>query len=92
MTPDELRARILANPVESVEADLLRRLDQLPEVQSASSTWFHGWVEIRVQLAEWTWDAQAEPSALIDAWAREHVANFSVTTRFVPPPLAEEAS
>ena len=45
-------------------------------------------MEIEVQLAEWTWDAQAEASDLIDAWAREHVREFSVTARFEPPPLA----
>lgn len=88
MSGDDLRARILASPpVEPVEADLLRSLRELPQVRSAESTWFHGWVEIRVVLNEWTWDAQAEPSALIDAWAREHVRQFSVTTRFAPVEL-----
>jgi hypothetical protein len=44
-------------------------------------------VEITIGLREWTWNARAQPNAVIDTFAREHVQAFSVTHRFEPPEL-----
>ena len=87
MTPDELRERIRRQGGEPLDNELLWQLRGLPSVRAASSDWFHGWVQITVALKEWTWDAMQEPTALIDAFAREHVQQFSVTHRFTPPKL-----
>lgn len=86
MNHDEFMAHITATSPDSAK-DVLQQLRSLPKVDSASAEWFHGHVQIRVTLRDWTYNAMAEASCLIDAYAREHVTSFGVTSRFDPPSL-----
>lgn len=77
---EALRQRILNAPP-PVTAELLDRLRRLPDVAAARETWFHGWVQIDVDLGAWNEDTWHGAHDLIDAFARPYVGEFSVVGR-----------
>lgn len=87
LSAEALLERVTTTPESSTQV-LVRQLRELREVWSVDVEHYHGHVRVNVHLNDWNWDAMAQPSELIDAYARGHVQHFSVTTRFHPPNLA----